>query len=147
MRDIESDWERALHSAGLRLTSQRLVVLRCLRRMGMAKPEEVFRAAVIELPNLSESTVYRVLDALSEARLVTHVHFDHVAPTYRLATEDTPVHLVCTVCLKRQEMSLEELEPIVRELRATTGFDVDVSHIAWHGVCRECNDPYARMAL
>lgn len=147
MSELESDWERALHSAGLRLTTQRLVVLRCLRRMGMAKPEEVYRAAAVELPNLSESTIYRVLDALAQARLVTHVHFDHVAPTYRLATDDTSVHLVCSVCLKRQEMSLEELEPLVRELRATTGFDVDVSHIAWHGVCRECNDPYARMAL
>ena len=147
MESIEADWERELHSSGLRLTTQRLVVLRILRRLGMAKPDEVYRAAALELPNLSESTVYRVLDALSQARLVTHVHFDHSSPTYRLATADSPVHLVCRICLKREEMSVDDLEHLVRELRATTGFDIDVSHIAWHGICRACNDPYARMAL
>src|SRR4029077_2553505 len=66
----QRDLIELLHSRGQRVTSQRLVILRELRRRGRhATAEEIHRAVHDELPGTATPTVYATLDLFVELGL------------------------------------------------------------------------------
>jgi Fur family ferric uptake transcriptional regulator len=88
-------------------------------------------------PDIHPSTVYRTLDTLTELGVVEHTHLGHGAAVYHL-TDERHQHLVCESCGAVVEVPLDRFEPLVRELRATYGFDVQAEHVALVGRCRDC---------
>src|SRR5438874_8212025 len=90
-QDDQHDLVELLHSRGQRVTPQRLVILRELRRLGRhASAEEIQRAIHDDVPGIAMPTVYATLDlfvelgiarriatgaaALYDARLDPHQH-------------------------------------------------------------------------
>ena len=133
------DWHKELRSRGYRLTPQRQLVLEAVGRLGHATPEEIVCAVRETATGVNISTVYRTLELLEELGLVQHTHLGHGAPTYSVATELDHVHLVCRDCGGIDEAPPELVAPIVEELAATRGFQVDVGHFAVFGRCRACS--------
>lgn len=136
--DAGAGWDARLRAAGLRSTAQRRAVLGALTVLRHATVDQLAAHVQQSLPDVSLSTVYRTLEVLEEAGLVTHTHLHHGSPTYHTVDEQPHVHLVCSRCHAVLEADLEVVLPVVRALRHAEGFTVDLTHLALHGVCAAC---------
>ena len=126
-----------LHERGLRMTPQRQLVLDAVRELGHATPEQICTRVQRVAPAVNITTVYRTLDLMEKIGLVRHTHLGHGAPSYS-EREHQHVHLVCHGCGVIVETEPELLEQLADRLRGTSGFELDVTHVALSGRCAEC---------
>lgn len=138
MAEAGPDWAARLRSVGLRSTAQRRAVLQALFEVRHATVDELAAEVQRTMPDVSLSTIYRTLEALDEAGLVTHAHLRHGSPTYHSVDEEPHVHLVCTGCGDIGQQPISVAASLAERLQATSGFVVDVSHLAIHGLCTAC---------
>jgi Fur family transcriptional regulator, ferric uptake regulator len=113
---------KTLHERGMRMTPQRQLVL---------------DAVQVTAPTVNITTVYRTLDLLDRLGLVRHTHLGHGAPNYSVDAHEH-VHLVCHRCGQVDEVPCGLLSPLGGTLRDRYGFELDASHLALSGTCREC---------
>ena len=140
MDEARPDWDARLRAAGLRSTAQRRAVLQSLFEARHATVDELAAEVQRTMPDVSLSTIYRTLEVLDEAGLVTHAHLHHGSPTYHSVDEEPHVHLVCTGCGAIGQQPVEVAATLAARLQEATGFVVDVSHLAVHGLCAHCSD-------
>lgn len=141
---VQADLERRLRTSGLRLTVPRRRILAVLEERGHATPEEIAAALAERSADgaaTAVSTVYRNLEALTEAGLLRHTHLDHLAPSYHLVDHGVHLHLVCTSCGSVSEAAVEEAAEFVARLRAEHGFTADLTHTGLRGRCAGCTRP------
>jgi Fur family transcriptional regulator, ferric uptake regulator len=131
-------WQDDLRAKGYRLTPQRQLVLGAVASLGHATPEDIHAEVRRTASSVNISTVYRTLELLEGLGLVTHTHLGHGAPTYHVATDADHVHLVCRECGQVAETTPDHVRGIVASLAETEGFEVDVTHFAIFGRCRDC---------
>jgi len=136
--DADPDWDGRLRTVGLRSTAQRRAVLRALGELRHATVDELAAHVQRELPDVSLSTVYRTLEVLDEVGLVRHTHLHHGAPTYHSVDEEPHLHLVCAGCGSVEQAGLAVAVGMAAEVRAASGFQVDLGHLALHGRCAAC---------
>lgn len=133
----------SLRAKGLRMTTQRERIVAALGRLGHATPDAI--AEAVERPNqpsLSLSTVYRTLETLERAGLVSHSHLDQRSPTYHLTDHANHVHLLCLGCGIIAESDIGVVDGLTTALAQRHGFVVDARHMVIHGWCRGCEgDP------
>jgi Fe2+ or Zn2+ uptake regulation protein len=128
----------ALHTRGLRATSQRLVIHDALvRARRHVTAEQVREAVAHRLPGVSLPTVYATLDLLEELGLVRRLRAGAGAVLYDPRAEPHE-HAVCRVC-----GAVEDLDGAVdasAALRAAeqTGFRPDGADTVISGVCARC---------
>lgn len=114
-------------------------MLAALAELGHATPEQLaVRLDGDGGPEMARSTVYRNLESLTTAGVVAHSHLDHGAPTYHLRSHGSHLHLVCGGCGTVLEAEQEHAAALVGNLRAATGFEADVTHMAIQGRCAAC---------
>ncbi|MFB9600672.1 Fur family transcriptional regulator [Saccharothrix longispora] len=121
----------------MRMTPQRQLVLDAVRELGHATPEEICRRVRVTAPAVNITTVYRTLDLLDRLGVVRHTHLGHGAPNYSVHAHEH-VHLVCHRCGRVEEIPCELMSPLGGTLEAEYGFELDASHLALSGTCREC---------
>jgi Fur family ferric uptake transcriptional regulator len=133
------EWQTKLRESGYRLTAQRQLVLEAVSRLGHATPEDICVEVRSTAHAVNISTVYRNLEVLEELGLVAHAHLNHGAPTYHATTEEAHVHLVCSRCDGVQPISTEYVADVVARLERERGFRVDVRHVTFSGLCKDCS--------
>ncbi|MBM3465631.1 MAG: transcriptional repressor [Armatimonadetes bacterium] len=132
-----------LRGQGLRVTPQRAVIydiIGAIEGHAHLTAQEVYDQARSRLPGLNVATVYRTLETLHGAGLVDmmgtpgagEVRFSLRDPRRRHA------HLLCRGCRAELEIPLEVVERMAREVSALNGFEVDVDHLTFPGVCGKC---------
>ncbi|HLE13601.1 MAG TPA: Fur family transcriptional regulator [Anaerolineales bacterium] len=127
-----------LRSQGFRLTPQRLAIVRALSQAhDHLTPGEVYRQVHGELPGMTEATVYRTLNFLTEQGLVLVAHVGHGQLVYEIAGHNHH-HLICQACGQMQEIDHAELAAFFEQLMDRTGFQVDTAHATFFGFCPEC---------
>ncbi len=131
----------ALRTRGFRITNARRAVCTVLAD---SHGLHLTAAAIHRLTEsaaevaLDQSTVYRTLDTLEEAGLITHTHLGHSASAYHLADEPPHQHLVCRRCGSTEGILEVDLRSYLAEITARTGFHPDPTHFALSGVCSDC---------
>jgi len=127
-----------LVGAGGRRTASRQAIVEVMAEAGSHfTAEEVAARVQARFPSINISTVYRTLDALTEAGVIDHVHFGHGRAVYHLSDE-AHQHLYCERCQRVQELPADKIEPFVAMLRQDYGFTLDRRHFAIVGRCRTC---------
>jgi len=128
---------KALNVTGLRVTSQRALILEVIRR-GHLDADEIYRQARVKQPHLSLSTVYRTLRMFKKLGLVEELHFDEAHHHYEVKPSSEHHHLVCLGCGKVVEfecpLSLKMKKDIARE----KGFEISSVEIRMTGYCSKC---------
>jgi Fur family ferric uptake transcriptional regulator len=128
-------------SRGLRITTARRAVCAVLAD---THGEHLTAAAIHQRilasgeTSIDPSTVYRTLETLEHAGLITHTHMGHGALVYHVADEAPHQHLMCTRCGTSLALAESELAGFFAEITARTGFVPDPSHVALNGLCRDC---------
>jgi len=128
---------KTLHERGMRMTPQRQLVLDAVRELEHATPEQICTKVQATASTVNITTIYRTLDLLDKLGLVRHTHLGHGAPTYS-ADDHEHVHLVCHRCGRMDEIPCDLLEGLAGTLGRAYGFELDASHLALSGTCREC---------
>ena len=142
-RDLEHADERAalaLRGAGLRVTSQRLVVHRALHELGRhATADEVLRQVGGRLPALSLPTVYAALDVLTKLRLARRVDGAGEATLFDPRTDDH-AHFRCggCGCVLDVDAAIDP-EPLLAAARAA-GLQAEAVAVTLAGRCAGCMD-------
>mgnify|MGYP005854760181 CR=1 FL=1 len=133
-----SEYASQFRARGYRMTSQRLAILHVLRHEGThLSPTEVYKKARRELPGLTEPTVYRTLEFLSDIALVRPSYNSSGHLTYEIAGDDHH-HIVCRNCGAEIEVEHALLESLYRLLETTSGYRSIGSHVTFFGVCPKC---------
>jgi Fe2+ or Zn2+ uptake regulation protein len=110
------EYASQLRARGFRLTSQRLAILYVLRHAGThLSPSEIYKQAKRNLPGLTEPTVYRTLEFLSDLALVRPSYTTTGHLTYEIAGNDHH-HIVCKECGSEMEVEHTLLESLYRLL-------------------------------
>lgn len=133
-----SDLAAALRAAGMRMTTTRQRVYAAVTQTPHATPEALIEGVNASAPSVPPSSVYRALDALEAAGLVTHTHLDHHAPTYHPADHHRHLHLVCRMCGAVAEGDVGLADDLVAALERQHAFAADVTHMAIQGECSQC---------
>jgi Fe2+ or Zn2+ uptake regulation protein len=131
----------ALRARGQRVTSQRLVILRELRRRGRhATAQQISEAVRDELPGTSTPTVYATLDLLAELGLVRKLDAGVGVALYDPRT-DPHQHMTCRRCGAVQDLDGDiDVGPLVAGARAA-GFAPERADLVISGLCSRCSRP------
>ncbi|HET7397150.1 MAG TPA: Fur family transcriptional regulator [Intrasporangium sp.] len=144
-----------LRANGERVTPARYAVLRVVEAADLSAEHlsaDTIGARVSELePTVHRATVYRTLTALTELGVLTHVHLAAAGTVYHLAdplpeaaapTSRTSVtdhaHVQCVECGAVLDVPPSVLDEVAVWLRDALGFELDTSHAALLGRCRDC---------
>lgn len=132
--------ESKLRARGLRMTPQRVAILReIMTTEGHISPTDVARRVRERVPGVNPSTVYRTLGLLEDLGVLSHAHLESGAEYHRSA-EGRHVHLVCSRCGAQDSLSIEEAADLNRLLSRHAGFVPDLTHFAISGTCANCAD-------
>lgn len=127
-----------LRAQGYRLTPQRLAILKILRDSGEhLTPLEIYQQAKQTLPGLTEATVYRTLNFLTEHGLALAAHIGSGQLVYEIAARDHH-HLICRACGETREIDHDLLQTLYQEFEARTGYRIDSLHQTFFGLCPHC---------
>ena len=127
-----------LRERGLRLTPQRELVLKAVRTLGHATPEEVAEEVRKTHPGINLSTVYRNLETLENVGFVQHAHLGHGGLRYHATETEVHAHLNCEKCGIIIEVPIEATSPLTQALIDDYGFHTDLTHLAIAGRCESC---------
>jgi Fur family peroxide stress response transcriptional regulator len=132
---IEGDPSRTLARHGLRATRQRVAVFRMLaEQRGHPTAFEVHARLVRQHPNLSQKTVYEILDALVEAGIATRIAQAGGPTRYEIPREPHD-HARCRVCGRLFDV---RARPLRGRTGAPPGFRVEQIHVTIEGRCAGC---------
>ncbi|GGL90896.1 transcriptional repressor [Curtobacterium citreum] len=127
-----------LRTAGLRVTTPRLAVLRSLGTMPHATADDVLTALAAELPTTSHQAVYGVLGALTGAGLVRRIEPAGSPARYERRTGDNHHHVVCTMCGAVQDVDCAVGHAPCLTPSETHGFAVTTAEVTYWGICELC---------
>ena len=131
----------SLREHGIRLTAQRATILEDLyHHSGHRTAEEIYRHVRPRLPGLNRATVYRTLELLHGAEVVTASIGSDGITEFELVREEGEQHhhLHCRRCGAQQTLPVEPVEALKAEIQRRTGFKADLDHLLIAGLCVNC---------
>ena len=130
---------RRLRKAGQRVTSQRLAVAAALASSSrQVTAQELWEQMRPSHRQLGRATVFRTLEALSEAGLARRLEREGHVYAYVACRPAHHHHLACRVCGTVEEIGEELVAEISRRARLDLGFQIEDARLDFYGVCRTC---------
>ena len=127
-----------LSSRGLRLTRQRIAVLHLLKAdRGHPTALEVHQRLVSQQPNVSQKTVYTILEALVEAGLARRIDRGARAARYE-ARPGRHDHAYCRGCGRLFDIPARSDASIRSRAELPQGFQVESIQVMLEGSCSRC---------
>ena len=134
-----------LREKGLKVTSQRLMVLNILSAHGdeHLTVEEIYDLAKGESPEIGLATIYRTVQVLLELHVIEKVTFDDGFARYELNGEETGSghrhhHAICTQCGKVYSLETDLLDTLEKQVFESLGFEVTDHEVKLYGLCSAC---------
>ncbi|CAA7599660.1 Ferric uptake regulator family [Acididesulfobacillus acetoxydans] len=132
------DWvSHRLHDKKMRLTQPRLRLLETFAGSGrLLSAQELYRDARSQGINIGLTTVYRLLEALSELGLARafllsgEIRYTFCSPRHHY-------HLICHGCGKIKEIFDC---PVLETVTDGEGFQCDGHQLDFFGLCRQCQE-------
>jgi Fur family peroxide stress response transcriptional regulator len=129
--------EDLLRERGLRVTGQRLAVLRYLLSSPHHPTAEEVGAAVNRLvPTASRASIYNVLRSLKEAGLIEELVLDDAVARYD-ANLGRHHHFVCRSCGRVEDVPWDAFPQVPRK-KLPDGKRVDGYTVTLRGACSDC---------
>jgi len=132
------EFESLCRMSGTPITVQRRVVLRAvLERDDHPTADQVFDVARDRVPGISRTTVYRVLDKLTELGLIRRLH--HPGASVRFdGTIGRHHHLVCQKCGKVTDFTSAKLDKLPLPEVNRQQFEIQDFSVHCFGTCARC---------
>ena len=130
----------SLRQGGAKITTARRAVLEEFARTEALhlSAEELTERIQQRYPEVHLSTVYRTLDFLERAGVLTRVHVNNGPSAYHFAA-NAHHHAVCEHCGAVLELPARFFRPVTTRLLTEHGFVADPSHLTITGTCAACS--------
>ena len=136
-----------LRKSGLKVTSQRLMVMNILASHpdSHLTAEEIYDLAKENSPEIGLATIYRTLQVLLDLHLINKVTFDDGFTRDELngekgASGHRHHHAICTGCGKVYSLETDLLDSLEQEVLEKLGFVVTDHEVKLYGLCQECRE-------
>ena len=132
-----------LAAAGYRRGGARNAVVELLEREHCAlTAQEIDDRLRARGRGVGRASVYRILEVLTELRLVQRIDVGQGVARYErhLPDGDHHHHLVCDSCGQVAPFSDPTLEQAIERVSRSLSFAVDDHDVVLHGACRACRD-------
>ena len=137
--EIESRFSEYLKRKGLRVTPQRLKILKAfLNTEDHVSMEELFLLVRKTDRTVGQVTVYRTLKLLCEAGIASAVNFEEGMARYEPRDLHHHDHLVCEKCGQKIEFINEHIETLQEAVCREHGFLPTAHHMVLYGICSAC---------
>jgi Fur family ferric uptake transcriptional regulator len=145
MREVETSRAegilRLLRERGGRVTTATRAVVEMLAdRRDHLTAAEIAERVRRDRPDVHSSTIYRILDRLTELGVLTHAHLGQRPAVFHIA-DDRHDHLVCEHCGAVVDVPASMLQPVARQAAQDFGFELATGHFALGGRCDRCRAP------
>jgi len=130
-----------LREHGVRLTAQRALILEDLyHHPGHCTADAIFGRVSQNLPGLNRATVYRTLEFLRDAGVLTASSGPEGITRFELVQESGPQHhhLHCRGCGVELDLEAEAIDVPKAENARRSGFPAELDHLYIHGHCAAC---------
>ncbi len=132
-----ADPSELLRQCGLRVTVQRLAVLRAVCDAPHVTAGVVVETIRGEIGSISIQTVYDALAALTEKGLLRRIQPAGSPARYEDRVGDHH-HLVCRVCERMVDIDFAVGDPPCLTAVEDFGYDIDQAEVIYWGRCPEC---------
>src|ERR1035441_9513017 len=134
----------SVRGAAKRVTiAKRTVAEVLVSARGHLTVDEVTIAVQDRRPDVSPSTVYRILEEFEELQIVVHTHLGQSAAVYHLSGA-VHGHLTCEQCNATVQIPAAHFDALGKDLQKTFGFLLDRHHVAISGTCAYCQSARRR---
>ena len=132
--------DQFLAANSLKQTLQRKQIIECfLKAEPHIDAERVYEEVREQHPAIGLATIYRTLNLLKEAGLVSQSQFRDGRVTYELKIPDTHHdHLICTRCETIIEFEDAEIEKKQEQIAKQHGFTLEFHRLDLYGICPKC---------
>lgn len=127
-----------LRDVGLRITTQRIEVLRALDTLPHPDVEAIATAVRAEIGTVSTQAVYDVLRALDEVGLVRRIEPAGHSARFESRVGDNHHHLVCRRCGRIEDVDCARGRRPCLTPDDAAGFVVDEAEVTYWGLCPDC---------
>lgn len=128
----------AVHGAAKRVTVAKRTVAEVLVATNRHLTADEITSLVQERePDVSPSTIYRILEEFENLQIVVHAHLGQAAAVYHLAGA-VHGHLTCEHCGATLEIPAAHFDALSKDLQRSYGFLLDRHHVAISGTCEHC---------
>lgn len=131
----------SLHARGLRLTSQRRLVLKILNHTDRhLDAESIWQRAQIEDADINLATVYRALNVLVDIGLVqiSYLGEGQKRAFYEVVSKPGHLHFACIDCGKVLELDDHAFNQVQRQLEQDYTIKIQTVHLKFEGLCADC---------
>lgn len=132
----------ALDRAGYRMTDPRRDVAALIAgQPGHFTAADLVAEAGRRHLGVGRATIFRTLDALSEAGAVERIELPNGEHAYLACAPAHHHHVVCSQCGRSQDIDDAGLRAVVREVARRTGYRIDDHRLDLFGRCPDCQAP------
>ena len=127
-----------LRSHGVRVTAQRLAVLRAVSDRPHSTADDIDKVVRGELGAISRQAVYDALAALTEKRLLRRIQPAGSPARYEDRVGDNHHHLICRTCNRMVDVDCAVGEVPCLTAADDWGYEIDEAEVIYWGRCAEC---------
>jgi Fur family transcriptional regulator, stress-responsive regulator len=135
---VGTDPTEILRERGLRVTAQRLAVLRAVSGAPHATAGALVLTVRDELGAVSVQAVYDVLEILTEKGLLRRIQPAGSPARYEDRVGDNHHHLICRICDRMLDVDCAVGDPPCLTAAEDFGFEIDEAEVVYWGRCPEC---------
>jgi Fur family transcriptional regulator, stress-responsive regulator len=127
-----------LRQRGLRVTAQRLAVLRAIELEPHATADAVVGAVRAEIGAVSVQAVYDALGILTETGILRRIQPAGSPARYEDRVGDNHHHLICRVCDRMVDVDCAIGDPPCLTAAEDHGYEIDEAEVIYWGRCPDC---------
>ena len=128
------NYKSLLEESNLKMTPQRLAILKELDKKGHASIEEIYDNIREMFPSISLATIYKNINALKDENIISEVCL-HQKPKFEI-NKAPHAHFICKKCGKIEDVELEDaINKAIEEKYPDSQKELYI-----YGICKECKD-------
>ena len=133
------DYASLIRQRGHRLTPQRELILDAVcESNGHTTFDEIYQQVQAKSSSIDRSTVYRVLDFLSQMELIVSSEIDGER-IYEIAAGQPPHHhLICYLCGSETCIPHDLVAALFDAIEREYQFTASTNHLILYGLCEKC---------
>lgn len=134
------NFEKELKDKKLKVTPQRIAILKEIKCSGHASIEEIYDKIKEHYPSTSLATIYKNVATLCETNILTEIK----APGYKQKYEirqTSHVHVACEKCGKLEDLHVD-FEALKNNCTQASGYSLHDLSAVFIGVCPSCRNPH-----
>jgi|SRR5690606_15713225 len=136
--DVSSDPARLLSEHGVRVTAQRLAVMRAISSRPHATADDIEAMVRADIGAISRQSVYDALGTLTEEGLIRRIQPARSPARYEDRVDDNHHHLVCRTCGVTVDVDCAVGSPPCLHAADDHGFSIDEAEVVYWGLCPGC---------